>query len=656
MQQKKYIDIERLKPNYCDGFHVGDQITIQEKVDGANFSIRYDSETDTIKAFSRKRELDLSNNLRGAWEWSQKLDKDKIKQVLGDNLILFMEWLVSHSVPYPQERYNNAYCYDIYDTVTNKWLPQSIVKEKVAELNLIYIPVFYEGEFISWEHIKSFVGRTDLGGEYGEGCFNSQTKILMADRSQKCISKIQIGDYVKSYNPITRQIENKKVLNVFYNGRKKLNLWYNIAVFPRGVSGKNNISGKFCVTKNHKFYCGNNQYSEIQNCNYVYHYGKVFDRFRYQAFLGLMLSDMHYSKGIFSLSQATNKANDFYNLFKEFISHKSNHISGKNSKITVLHFRKQETVSFHDSFIIDNKINYIKGFSELNDIGWAYFFMGDGYGDKNGAIELCVASYDMNECNIILNLFNNYFQTNAKLSFDTRVAQGCGGRIRTSASEGRRIMKQISKYIMPHFRYKIKAIKDSDLFIGIPHIEYGLTKRKIQIKKELNVLKTWQNHKTISAYDIEVEDNHNYFANGCLVHNCVVKNMTNLNSDNLKLPFYVKIVCEKFCETKGHKQEKPVDMKVVQEREEAKALVATVVTKARVTKLIHKMVDDGIIPENWDNHDMSTIAKNLGRNVYEDCVKEESEIVNQVGALFGKLANSTAMALAREILEEKENV
>ena len=306
MQQKKYIDIERLKPNYCDGFHVGDQITIQEKVDGANFSIRYDSETDTIKAFSRKRELDLSNNLRGAWEWSQKLDKDKIKQVLGDNLILFMEWLVSHSVPYPQERYNNAYCYDIYDTVTNKWLPQSIVKEKVAELNLIYIPVFYEGEFISWEHIKSFVGRTDLGGDFGEGI--------------------------------------------------------------------------------------------------------------------------------------------------------------------------------------------------------------------------------------------------------------------------------------------------------------------------------------------------------------VVKNMTNLNSDNLKLPFYVKIVCEKFCETKGHKQEKPVDMKVVQEREEAKALVATVVTKARVTKLIHKMVDDGIIPENWDNHDMSTIAKNLGRNVYEDCVKEESEIVNQVGALFGKLANSTAMALAREILEEKENV
>lgn len=306
MQQKKYIDIERLKPNYCDGFNVGDQIVIQEKVDGANFSIRYDSETDTIKAFSRKRELDSLNNLRGAWEWSQKLDKEEIKRVLGGNLILFMEWLVSHSVPYPQERYNNAYCYDIYDTDTNKWLPQNIVKAKVSELGLIYIPVFYEGEFISWEHIKSFVGRTDLGGDFGEGI--------------------------------------------------------------------------------------------------------------------------------------------------------------------------------------------------------------------------------------------------------------------------------------------------------------------------------------------------------------IVKNMTNLNSDNLKLPFYVKIVCEKFCETKGHKKEKPVDMNVVQETEEAKTLVATVVTKARVTKLIHKMVDDGIIPENWDNHDMSTIAKNLGRNVYEDCVKEESEIVNQVGALFGKLANSTAMALAREILEEKENV
>jgi hypothetical protein len=38
IQQKHYLDIERLKPNYLDAFSEGDEIVIQEKIDGANFS------------------------------------------------------------------------------------------------------------------------------------------------------------------------------------------------------------------------------------------------------------------------------------------------------------------------------------------------------------------------------------------------------------------------------------------------------------------------------------------------------------------------------------------------------------------------------------------------------------------------------------------
>ncbi|MBS5083787.1 MAG: RNA ligase family protein [Clostridiales bacterium] len=89
MEQKKYMDIERLKEKYIGGFQISDHIIIQEKIDGANFSIRYDHTTDTVKAFSRKKLLDFGNNLRGAWEWSQKLDKDLIHRVLGENLVLF---------------------------------------------------------------------------------------------------------------------------------------------------------------------------------------------------------------------------------------------------------------------------------------------------------------------------------------------------------------------------------------------------------------------------------------------------------------------------------------------------------------------------------------------------------------------------------------
>lgn len=303
MVQKKYMDIEVLHPSFSHGFERGDYIVVQEKIDGANFSIRYNAEDNTIRAFSRKKELDFGNDLRGAWGWSQTLNVDDVKNVLGDNLILFGEWNVPHAVKYPEDKYNNAYFYDVYDTEKGRYLCQDTVKEKINELKLNYVPVFYQGEFTSWEDIMKYVGKTQMGGEYGEGI--------------------------------------------------------------------------------------------------------------------------------------------------------------------------------------------------------------------------------------------------------------------------------------------------------------------------------------------------------------VVKNMTKLNNPNTRTPFYTKIVCEAFRETKGHKGGKVVDENQLKEREMLQSLTETIVTEPRVRKLICKMVDDGLIPEDWNNHDMATIAKNLGKEIYYDCQKEEPEVVSQIGQTFGKIASSTAMRHARNILDKR---
>ena len=301
MRHKSFMDIERFKQSHIPGFNNGDHIVIQEKIDGANCAIRYDPETDTVAAQSRKNILGLQNNLRGFWEWSQSLDKEKVKKVLGDSLVLFGEWLVPHSVKYPDERYNHAYFYDVYDTVNGGYLPQTEVKKIINDLELTYVPVFYHGEFISWDHCNEFVGKTALGGEYGEGI--------------------------------------------------------------------------------------------------------------------------------------------------------------------------------------------------------------------------------------------------------------------------------------------------------------------------------------------------------------VVKNQTRLNDPNTRMPFYTKIVGEKFAETKGHKQ-KVIDPEKIKEAEENKSLAETIVTEARVSKLLHKLVDDGILPEDWGAKEMSIIAKNLTKAVYEDCVKEESATVNHIKD-FGKTANNIAMTIARKIMNER---
>lgn len=125
----------------------------------------------------------------------------------------------------------------------------------------------------------------------------------------------------------------------------------------------------------------------------------------------------------------------------------------------------------------------------------------------------------------------------------------------------------------------------------------------------------------------------------------VVKNQSRLNDPNNRQPFYLKIVGEKFSETKGHKI-KQVDPKKLKQQEEVIALVETVVTEARVTKILNKFVDEGILPENWGAIDMPIVARNLTKAVYEDCMKEESDTVSQIPN-FGKYANGVCMKIAR---------
>lgn len=169
MKRTPYLNIHRLKEKYAYGFTPGDHIVIQEKIDGSNFSFCYDEEKDAILSFSHSAELNERDTLRGAYQWACSLDKELVRRVLGTHLIVFSEWLVLHTNVYPEECYRKAYCYDVYDTREEKYLPQSRVKEIIQALGLIYVPVFYDGEFHNWEEVFAFIGKTELGGDGGEG-------------------------------------------------------------------------------------------------------------------------------------------------------------------------------------------------------------------------------------------------------------------------------------------------------------------------------------------------------------------------------------------------------------------------------------------------------------------------------------------------------
>ncbi|WP_431785908.1 RNA ligase family protein [Paenibacillus lactis] len=162
-EMKKYMDVVRLGHKTTVGvLNEGDHIVIQEKLDGANASFK--REGDAVVAFSRNTQLSPENNLRGFYEWTQTLDANKLLE----GVIYFGEWLVKHKLDYGSNA-NQFYLFDIFNEFTQEYVDFSMVKDEAARLSLKLVPVFYEGQYKSFEHLESFIGKTELGVNEGEG-------------------------------------------------------------------------------------------------------------------------------------------------------------------------------------------------------------------------------------------------------------------------------------------------------------------------------------------------------------------------------------------------------------------------------------------------------------------------------------------------------
>ncbi|EOO20007.1 RNA ligase family protein [Bacillus cereus] len=162
MEQKKYMDVVRLGHRSTVGvLNEGDKIVIQEKIDGANAS--FTGGEGNTRCFSRNKELDEENTLGGFYQFANSLNDDE----LIPGYLYFGEWLNPHKVRY--ENYEKQFfLFDIYDLNREQYLPFSFVKGEASRLNLNLVPVFYEGVYQGFDHLKQFVGITNLGGKLCE--------------------------------------------------------------------------------------------------------------------------------------------------------------------------------------------------------------------------------------------------------------------------------------------------------------------------------------------------------------------------------------------------------------------------------------------------------------------------------------------------------
>ena len=126
----------------------------------------------------------------------------------------------------------------------------------------------------------------------------------------------------------------------------------------------------------------------------------------------------------------------------------------------------------------------------------------------------------------------------------------------------------------------------------------------------------------------------------------VVRNISALRRGD-HFPHILKIVNEDFKETNGPKF---IDPEKEAAKEKAKELISNIVTRNRVEKMLLKLRDEQIIPEKLTPKDMGTVAKNLPKRIFEDCLKEEPEIVQAAGEYAGKCSGAITMKLAKEII------
>jgi hypothetical protein len=126
----------------------------------------------------------------------------------------------------------------------------------------------------------------------------------------------------------------------------------------------------------------------------------------------------------------------------------------------------------------------------------------------------------------------------------------------------------------------------------------------------------------------------------------VVKNVDYQDKHGNQL--FTKMVSDVFAEkaqVKKHNVKQPTD--------QLQEFVNSTVNKARVSKIIHKLVDEGTLSEDYAIEDMGIILKNTGSRVFEDVVKEElDELLKVVKSKIGRMLPT----IVKEVLSEENRI
>jgi recombination protein RecA len=353
------------------------------------------------------------------------------------------------------------------------------------------------------------------------GCLSYKSNVNLSDGTTEWIGKIvnkKLPVEVLSYNKETKKIEPKKVINWYKNGVNEEGFFYRIFV-KGGSSGKTSITG---ITSNHIIPTplGEKTVKELNAGDEVYIKGKYkYSEDQHKIILGSILGDINLrfiNDGNCGSLRVTHsiKQNEYCKWKAEVLGTTMKKTKEGNGWFETsltedlqqykIGIKKKRGVYELDNYWID----------KLTPEAIAIWYQDDGTFSGsykkwgNGKCELCNKGLSKSTLDKIalkmerLGLGKPFVKEGKGFSF--------------SGENSRLFQEGIKHLIHPSMRYKIK---DRSCIFSF-NVESRIDEPQLVKSKILKIERIKINHKDYTIkYDIEVEDNHNYFVGGVLVHN-----------------------------------------------------------------------------------------------------------------------------------------
>lgn len=377
---------------------------------------------------------------------------------------------------------------------------------------------------------------TDHVALYGEwcGCFPYGTPILLADGTKMPIGKI-VNEKKKvdvlCYNPISQKLESKKIINWYKNG--KTDDWINIVVQRRKRGGR---STNIIVTPNHKIFVKENNQIIEKFASEICLHDKVLiagNKLTYNAkqfLMGTLLGDSSFSNKRNIKICHSDDDQKFYNDFiiehlSNIISSVYNYVSQSNSNMrSITTYAFPEIEDLYNELKSSGKKRVTKKYLDrLSPLALAAWYMDDGsiiHHNQPGRQDRCslhCQGFGTQNVKLIADWFNSRGY-DCNLVYEN---EEFGTEIRFTVDGAGAFLNTIAPYVIPQFNYKLpEVLRKIEKIQWWKHQINGYDQSLIEanverVDKNYKVKEEWLKYK----YDIQVEDNHNYFANNILVHN-----------------------------------------------------------------------------------------------------------------------------------------